>query len=61
MIDALLIQNMLGRRFHIPERMSLELMQASVQEMHELATRYFGAGSRERLKIVELDGLFDDV
>ena len=24
LIDALLIQNMLGRRFHIPERMSLE-------------------------------------
>ena len=54
LIDALLIQNMLGRRFHIPERMSLELMKASVQEMHELATRHFGAGSRERLKIVDL-------
>ena len=54
LIDALLIQNMLGRRFHIPERMSLELMKASLQEMHELATRYFGAGSRERLKVVEL-------
>jgi serine/threonine-protein kinase len=54
LIDALLIQNMLGRRFHIPEKMSRERMKASLQEMHELATRYFGAGSRERLKIVEL-------
>ena len=54
LIDALLIQNMLGRRFHVPERMSLERMNASVQEMHALATRYFGAGSRERLKVVEL-------
>ena len=54
LIDALLIQNMLGRRFHIPERMSRERMEASVQEMHALATRYFGAGSRERLKVVEL-------
>ena len=53
LIDALLIQNMLGRRFHVPERMSLERMEASLQETHELATRYFGAGSRERLKTVE--------
>ena len=53
LLDALMIQNMLGRRFHIPERMSPELIEASLQEMHELATRYFGAGSRERLKIVE--------
>ena len=54
LLDALMIQNMLGRRFHIPERMSPELIEASLQEMHELATRYFGAGSRERLKIVEM-------
>ena len=53
LLDALMIQNMLGRRFHIPERMSPALMEASLQEMHELATRHFGAGSRERLKIVE--------
>ena len=53
LLDALMIQNMLGRRFHIPERMSPELIEASLQEMHELATRYFGAGSRERLKIVD--------
>ncbi len=33
--------------------MSPALIEASLQEMHELATRYFGAGSRERLKIVD--------
>ena len=54
LIDALIIQNTLGGRFHIPQNASTELWEARLQEMYELATRYFGGGSRERLKVADL-------
>lgn len=53
LIDALLIKRTLGGRFHVPEQLSLQEMDALYDEAYQLATRNFGAGSRERLKVVE--------
>lgn len=54
LIDALIIKRALGGRFHVPKQLSLPQMDALHDEAYQLATRHFGAGSRERLKVVDL-------
>ena len=51
LIDALMKREQLRSRFGIPEAPSHEAIRNSLVEALDLATRYFGEGSRQQLKV----------